>query len=89
MWVNLMKFIVIQRTHKVVSNWTLMLGLIFIVHCVRSFQVHMFNSTPANISLFWSILGILEPFPFSVCLFCNPFGGRDSLKKRKIDEENL
>jgi len=49
----------------------------------------MFNSTPANISLFWSILGILEPFPFSVCLFCNPFGGRDSLKKRKIDEENL
>jgi len=64
-----------------------MLGFIFVVHCVWSFQVHMFKSTPADISRFWSILGILEPFAFSVCLFCHHFGGRNSLKKRKIHEE--
>jgi len=46
----------------------------------------MFNSTPADISRFWSILGILEPFALSVFLFCHPFEGRDSLKKRKIHE---
>jgi len=64
-----------------------MLGFICVVHCVWSFQVDMFNATPADISRFWSILGILEPFAFSVCLFCHPFGGRDSLKKRKIHED--
>jgi len=84
-----MKFIVIQTTRKVLSNCILMLGFIFVVHCVCSFQVHMLNSTTANISRFWSILGILEPFAFSVCLFCHPFGGRDSLKKRKIHEESV
>jgi len=52
-------------------------------------QVHMFNSTPADISRFWSILGILELFAFSVFLFCHPFEGRDSLKKRKIHEETI
>jgi len=82
-----MKFIVIQRTHKVLSNYILMVGLIFVVHCVWSFQVHMFNSTPADIYRFWSIWGILEPFAFSVFLFCHPFGGCDSIKKRKIHEE--
>jgi len=52
------------------------------VHGVWSFQVHMFNSTPADISRLWSIWGILEPFAFSVCLYT--FGGRDSLKKRRF-----
>jgi len=47
----------------------------------------MFNSTPADTSCFWSNLGILEPFAFSVFLFCHPFEGRDSLKKREIHEE--
>jgi len=49
----------------------------------------MFNSTPAAISRFWSILGILKPSAFSVFLFCHPFEGRDSLKKRKIYEERM
>jgi len=42
----------------------------------------MFNFIAASISR------ILEPFAFSVLLFCHPSGGRDSLKKRKIREEN-
>ena len=61
-----------SRTHKVLSNCILMLDF-FVCHCVCSFQIHMFNSTPADISRFWSILGILEPFAFSVFLFCHPF----------------
>jgi len=76
-----------SRAHKVLSNYILMLDFFFVFHCVWSFQVHMFNSTTADISRFWSILGILEPFAFSVFLFCHPFEGRDSLKKRKIHEE--
>jgi len=46
----------------------------------------MFNSTPVDISRFWSILSILKPFACSLFLSCHPFGGRDSLKKRKIHE---
>ena len=62
-----------------------MLGFIFVVHCIWSFQVHRLNFTSANISRFWSILGILETFAMSVYLFYHPFGGRDSLvKKRNI-----
>jgi len=66
-----------SRTHKVLSNYMLMSGLFFVVHCVWSFQVHTFNSTStlADISRFWSILGILEPFAFSVFLFCHLFWG--------------
>jgi len=48
-----------SRTHKVLSNYILMLGFFFVVHCVWSFQVHMFKFTLADISRFWSILGIL------------------------------
>jgi len=89
--VNLMKFNVIQRTHKVLSNCISMLGFIFVVHCVWSLQVHRFNSTPADIVWFWSILGILgilEPFAFSVCLFCHHFGGRDSLKNERFTKKS-
>ena len=64
-----------------------MLDSFYVFHYVWSFQVHMFKYTPAHIFRFWSILGILEPFAFSVLLFCLPFEGRDSLKKRKIHEE--
>jgi len=52
-------------------------------------QVHTFNSAPADISRFWSILGILEPFAFFFFLFCHPLGGRDSPQKQKIHEENV
>ena len=69
-----------SRTHQVLSNYIVMLGFFFVSHCVWSFQVYMFNSTAADISRFWNILGILEPFAFSVVLFCHPFGGRDSQK---------
>jgi len=48
----------------------------------------MFNSTPANISRFWSMLGILEPFAFSVFLFCHPFEGRDSLKNERFTKRS-
>ena len=75
-----------SRTHKVLSNYISTLGVFpcpWVVHCVWSFQVHMFNSTPADISRFWSILFILEPYAFSVFLLCHPFGGRDSLKKNQ------
>jgi len=61
---------------------------ILIIHCVWSLQVHTFKFIAADISRFWSLLGILGPFAFSVFLFCHPFGGRDSLKKRKILEES-
>ena len=72
-----------SRTHKVLSNYILTLG-VFSCHCVWSFQVQMFNSTPADISRFWSILSILEPYAFSVFLFCHPFGGHDSLKNKRF-----
>jgi len=78
-----------SKKHKVLSIYILMFGFFCVVHCVWRFQVHMFNSAPADISRFWSILGILEPFAFSVFLFCHPFGGRDSPKKRKIHEANV
>jgi len=91
------------RTYKVLSDYILMLGMFFVVYCVFSSKVHMFNSTSADNSRFWSFSGTLEPFAFYVpgtmflvnlsffcfiCLFCHPFGGRDSLKKRKIHEEH-
>jgi len=37
-----------------------MLGFIFVVHGVWSFQVHMFNSTPAYIARFWNLLLFLS-----------------------------
>jgi len=73
------------RTHEVLSSYILMSGFLSVLHCVWSFQIDMFNFTDADISRFWSILGIY--FAFSVFLFCHPFGGRDSLKKRKIHED--
>jgi len=41
-----------SRTHKVLSNYILMLDFVLVFHCVWSFQVHMFNSTTADISRF-------------------------------------
>jgi len=37
----------------------------------------------------WIILGAFGPLAFSVSLFCHPFGGHDTLKKRKIHGETL
>jgi len=80
-----MKFIVIQQHMNfcqiVYQYWD------FFGRCGWSFQVHIFNFTGANISRFWSILGILEPcallFSFSAILL----GDVIACKKRKIHEE--
>jgi len=65
------------------------MGYDFGFHFVWSFQAHIFKSTDAEISRFWSILGILGPFAFSVSPFRHLFWGRDSLEKRKILEEYI
>ena len=74
-----------SRTHKVLSNYILVWGFFFVVYGVFKYTCSILPLLIFLVSgVFW---GILKPFAFFVFLFCHPFGGRDSLKKRKIHEE--
>jgi len=77
-WVNLMKFIVIQRTQKSFIRLYISVGIYFCrTLCMELSSTHV---------QFYSCLycSFLEPFACSVCLYCHPFRGRESKTKRDL-----